>query len=457
MKRISLLFFSLFIFANLFAKMPLFYVIDVKMEIGSTSWIHIQKGFAEAKEKSADYILLDMNTYGGQVLFADSIRTTILNSEIPVVTFVNNNAASAGALIAIAADSIYMRQGANIGAATVVTETGEAAPDKYQSYMRATIRSTAEAHGKDTIIMAKDTLYKWRRDPLIAEAMVDERIAIPGVSEAGSLITFTSQEAIKHGYCEGIAESIEDVINRMGFQDFEMARYEPSTWDSIKGFLTNPVLHGFLIMIIIAGLYFELQSPGIGFPLLASVTAAVLYFAPLYIDGLAANWEIALFIVGLILIAMEIFVIPGFGVAGILGIIATLLGLILALIGNVNFSFEGIALSAFGEASITVLLGLIFGLLFSVWLASKIGSKGIFRKVAMQKTLDAEEGYVGVSTAPAAIVDCTGTVATDLRPSGKVLLDNEYYDAISEEGFIEKGQSVKITRYETGQIYVVKN
>jgi membrane-bound serine protease (ClpP class) len=336
-------------------------------------------------------------------------------------------------------------------------QTGEAAPDKYQSYMRATIRATAEAHGKDTIITASnDTVFQWRRDPLIAEAMVDERVVVPDLSEEGFLLTFTAQEAMQHGYCDGIAESIEDVIQQLGYDEFEIRHYEPSAWDSIKGFLTNPVVHGILIMIIIAGIYFELQTPGIGFPLVASITAAVLYFAPLYVDGLAANWEIALFVVGLILLGVELFVLPGFGIAGVLGIIAALLGLVLALVNNINFNFEGVEIVVFWEAVITVFLGLFLGVGLCVWLSSKIGAKGILRKVAMNKSLDSEDGYVGVPTEPAALVGSTGTAATDLRPSGKVLLDNTHYDAVSEEGFIEKGTAVKITRYETGQIYVTK-
>ncbi len=455
------LFFSLFLllaWVNINANIPVIYTIDLKREIGSTSWIHIQRGFAQAEKLNAACIILDMNTYGGQVVFADSIRSKILNSHIPVHVFINNNAASAGALIAIACQKIFMRSGSNIGAATVVDQTGEAAPDKYQSYMRATIRATAEAHGKDTIIAANnDTIFQWRRNPLIAEAMVDERVVVPNLSEKGFLLTFTAQEAEANGYCDGIAESLEDVIAQLGYQNCEIKHYEPSSWDSIKGFLTNPMVHGILIMIIIAGIYFELQTPGIGFPLLASAVAAVLYFAPLYVDGLAAHWEIALFVVGLILLAVELFVLPGFGIAGVLGIIAALLGLVLALVNNINFNFEGVEVPALGEATITVFLGLLLGVAICVWFSSKIGSKGFLRKVAMNKSLDSEDGYVGVPTEPVALVGSIGTAATDLRPSGKVLLNNIHYDAVSEEGFIEKGTQIQITRYETGQVYVIKS
>ncbi|MCB0506611.1 MAG: nodulation protein NfeD, partial [Cyclobacteriaceae bacterium] len=162
----------------------------------------MQKAFVEAEEWNADLILIDMNTYGGMVIHADSMRTKILNSKIPVWVFINNNAASAGALISIACDSIYMRKGANIGAATVVNQTGEAMPDKYQSYMRSTMRSTAEAKG---------------RNPEIAQAMVDESIKVDGVSDSGKVLTFTAIEAMQHGFCEGMHESVKELLEANGF------------------------------------------------------------------------------------------------------------------------------------------------------------------------------------------------------------------------------------------------
>ena len=315
--------------------------IDLKKEIGSTTWIYVQKGFSEANSIKADAILIHMNTYGGEVVYADSIRTKIINSKLPVYVFVDNNAASAGALIAIACDKIFMREGASIGAATVVNETGAQMPDKYQSYMRATMRATAESHGKDTIINGNDTTYKWKRDPLIAEAMVDDRTVIPNIIDSGKTLTFTAREAVKYGYCEGIAESVDEVLEKqLKYDNYELIPFEPSAWDNIKGFLMSSVIQGLLIMLIIGGIYFELQTPGIGFPLGVAITAAVLYFAPLYIDGLAANWEIIIFIIGLVLLGLEIFVIPGFGIAGISGIVLIIAGLVLSLINNVDFDFS---------------------------------------------------------------------------------------------------------------------
>ena len=434
---------------------PLIYKINIKKEIGSTTWLYVQNGLKEARKLNADAVLIDMNTYGGSVMEADSIRTAILNSEIPVFVFIDNNAASAGALIAIACDSIYMRKGSNIGAATVVNTTGEKMPDKYQSYMRATIRATAEAHGKDTIINGIDTIFKWRRDPRIAEAMVDERIAIPGIIDSVSILTFTANEALEHGYCDGIAENIEDIIvNRLHYSEYTLKEYNPTAYDEIKGFLLNPIFQAILIMLIIGGIYFEMQSPGIGFPSVIAGVSAVLYFAPLYIDGLAEYWEIAVFVVGLILIITEIFVFPGFGIAGIGGVACMLLGLTLGLLNNVHFDFSPVEGEDVGYASLKVFSGIILGIIGIIYFSGKIGGKGIFRKLALETSQNVSEGYISVSLEPQKLVGRTGIAKTVLRPAGKVMIEDEIYDAVSDLGFIEKGREVTVTKYETGQIYV---
>src|SRR5690554_816043 len=165
----------------------LVYKFNIKQDITRATWRQTQQAFEAADSLGADLFLIHMNTYGGTVLDADSIRTKILQSRIPVHVFIDNNAASAGALISIACDSIYMRPGGSIGAATVVNQTGQSMPDKYQSYMRSTMRATAEAHGKDTIVAGKDTIYRWRRDPKIAEAMVDPSVFIEGIIDTGKV------------------------------------------------------------------------------------------------------------------------------------------------------------------------------------------------------------------------------------------------------------------------------
>lgn len=437
----------------------LFYGIDLKKNVSSTTWIYIQKGFEEAKSLQADKIIISMNTYGGEVIYADSIRTKILHSDIPVIVFIDNNAASAGALISIAANKIYMRPSATIGAASVVNQSGEKMPDKYQSYMRATMRATAEYHGKDTLITHSDTIYTWKRDPLIAEAMVDERTTIPDIVDDTQVLTFTTDEALKHGYCDEVVENINQLMQQeANGSNYTLQKFQPNTWDNLKGFLTSPYLQSILIMLIIGGLYFEIQSPGIGFALLVSIVAAILYFAPLYIDGLAANWEIIVFVVGLILIALEIFVVPGFGITGIAGITLTIIGLTLSLLDNIHFDFEPVERADTHQALLVVTTGITLGFGLVLYLSHKIGSKGIFSKLALQTVLSEKEGYTAADKQHKQLLDKEGIATTDLRPSGKVKIANNVYDAISLNGvFIEKGDTIKVQKEETSQIYVVQH
>ena len=288
------------------------------------------KCLAQADEMGADLVVIQMNTYGGVVAAADSIRTMLLNSRIPVWVWIDNQAASAGALIALAADRIYIRPGGNIGAASVVDQQGRPMPDKYQSFMRATMRSTAEAHGKVVErVDGTDTVWRWRRDPAIAEAMVG---TTAGDSTTVGVLTLTADEALARHYSEGKAVSVAEVLSNAGVVDYTLYEYNPTTLDRVLGWLMNPFAQGIFIMLIVGGIYFELQTPGVGFPLVAAVLGAVLYFSPLYLEGMVQNWEPILFVVGLLLIAVEIFVLPGFGIAGIAGIVAVVTGLAFAAI-----------------------------------------------------------------------------------------------------------------------------
>jgi membrane-bound serine protease (ClpP class) len=439
------------------AKKTLVYKFDIRTEIGPPIWRETQKSFEEAMALNADLILIHMNTYGGLVQAADSIRTKILNSPVPVIIFVDNNAISAGALIAIAADKIYMRKGASIGAATVVSGTGEVVPDKYQSFMRSTMRATAESHGKDTIITDNDTIIRWKRDPNIAEAMVDPAISIPGVIEEGKVLTFTTEEAIRNHYCEGEAESIFEVLELEGIENYTLSEFTPTVIDSIIGFLISPLVHGLLIMVIVFGIYFELQTPGVGFPLAAAVVAAILYFAPLYLEGIAQNWEILLFIVGVILLLVEIFAIPGFGVAGIAGIILIVTGLALAMVDNIVFEFEGQGLQPVMKAFFIVTISATIALISSIYISSKILSVGPFARLVLDSKQDKGEGFIGIDFHMNELVGKIGVAHTSLRPSGKIEIDQEVYDAKALHGFIQKDEPVKVVRFETGQLYVVKN
>lgn len=429
------------------------YVLSINDEIGSMTWQHTKRACEEANSLNADVLLVHLNTYGGTLQHADSIRTALLNYPGTTIAFINNNAASAGALIAIACDSIYMQKGASMGAATVVNQNAEAMPDKYQSYMRSIMRSTAESHGKK--MKPTDSTKTWHRDPLIAEAMVDSRIVVPGLIDSTKVLTFTTSEAIKWGYCEGEATSIDDILKQANITQPSISTFEPNFTDWLIGFFSNPAVQAILIMFIVGGIYFELQSPGLGFPTVAAIVSAVLYFLPLYITGIAASWIIILFIIGLIFLLVEIFVIPGTGITGILGGTAMLI----ALIGGIADSFTGesFTISSLWNALIIVSIGSLLGLILIIFLTSKYGPKFITRHSELQHSQRLEDGYIGVDSTLINYIGTTGIAKTDLRPSGKIEINATTLDAVSLNGkYIEEGTSIKVEKFENNQLYVIK-
>lgn len=417
----------------------------------------VSKCLTEAREQETDLVVIRMNTYGGLVNVADSIRTMILNYPTPIWVYIDNQAASAGALIALAADRIYMHPGGSIGAASVVDQNGQPMPDKFQSFMRATMRATAESHGQVIErIENGDTIRRWWRDPQTAEAMVGRTVAD---STTVNVLTFTASEAVKNHFSEGTASSLEETLAQGGVETYTLTEYRPTTLDRLLAWLMNPVVQGIFVMMIVGGIYFELQSPGIGFALVVAILGAVLYFAPLYLEGVAQNWELILFIIGLVLLAVEIFVLPGFGIAGVAGIVAVILGLSFAAIDNdllrhlpTGEITVGWILQPILVVIIAATAALIGGLLLSKRFLT--GTTPLQRKVVLTAEMAPEQGYVSHPQVASELIGQTAEVAAVLRPSGRVIIDGIYYDAIAEEGqFIPRGKQVIITRFEGGVVY----
>ena len=386
-------------------------------------------GLERAEEIDADYVILELDTYGGALNDADDIRTRILNFDRPIYAFINKDAASAGALISIACDSIYMAEGSSIGAATVVTQDGAAAPDKYQSYMRSIMRSTAEAKG---------------RDPRMAEAMVDQDIDLDSIATEGKILTLSTTEAIKYGFCEAEVSNIDDIMQRAGVDSYEVETFDLGATEKIISIFLNPFVSGILILIIIGGIYFELQTPGVGFPILASIVAIILYFVPNYLNGLAENWEIIMFLVGIILIALEVFVIPGFGVAGILGLICTVGSLILVMLNNDFFDFSFVGGEQIFISVATVLAGFIGAIIVMFFGGAKIVNSSLFKRIALQEVQNRDEGFTSTVYKQKSMIGKTGKTYTRLRPSGKVEIEGEIYDAFTRGNFIDEGIGITV-------------
>ena len=395
----------------------------------------------EANNDNYDLVIIEMDTYGGAVNDADDIRTRILDFNKPIYVWINKDAASAGALISIACDSIYMGSGASIGAATVVSGDGTQAPDKYQSYMRSIMRSTAEAKG---------------RDPKIAEAMVDQDIKVDSISQEGKVITFSTKEAIEFGFCDAELNSIDEIMTRQNINNYEIVKFDIGSTENIISFFLNPIISSILILLIIGGLYFELQTPGVGFPIIASIAALVLYLIPYYLNGIAENWEIVLFFIGIVFIALEVFVIPGFGIFGILGLFTSIGALILIMLNNDMFDFTFVVSKDIVNASLSVLISVFaFGILI-LFGGIRFTDSHAFKKISLAETQNSDLGYVSKKYSDN-LIGKNGKAFTVLRPSGKILINDEIYDATSSGEFIEKNTKVKIISNEGSNLKVKKS
>ena len=392
----------------------------------------------EASKDEYDIVVIEMDTYGGAVNDADDIRTRILDFEKPIYVWINKDAASAGALISIACDSIYMSSGASIGAATVVTGDGAQAPDKYQSYMRSIMRSTAEAKG---------------RDPKIAEAMVDEDISVDSISMEGKVITFSTKEAMKFGFCDAELNSVEEILERQGIEKFDIVPFELGSAEDIISFFLNPIVSSILILLILGGLYFELQTPGIGFPIIASITALILYLVPYYLNGVAENWEIILFFVGVILIVIEVFIIPGFGVFGVLGLFTSIGSLILIMLNNDLFDFTFVLSKDLVSSSLSVLISVLSFLLLIIFGGVKITDTKAFKRIALEETQDTSKGFISQKYSND-LVGKKGKSFSVLRPSGKIILSDKVYDASTSGEFIEKNKNIIVINNEGSSLKV---
>ncbi|MCS6819978.1 MAG: NfeD family protein [Chitinophagales bacterium] len=417
------------------------YTFNIQSDITPSVTRLTQSAIKQAESRNARYILIELDTYGGLVDDADKIRTMLLRTKIPTLVFIKNNAASAGALISIACDSIYMASGATIGAASVVNINGELMPEKYQSYMRKKMRATAEETG---------------RNPLIAEGMSDENMVIDSLKEKGKIITLTTEEAIKYGYCNAKTENVTQILQRLPGTP-ELVRHESDFIEKVIIWLVNPAVSGILLLLIFGGLYFEFKAPGTLLPIAVSILAALLYFAPLYLEGLAAHWEILAFIVGIALILIEIFVIPGFGVAGILGIVFTVGGLALAMLRNIDFDFSPVSSDEVGRSLLMVVVAMLAPLVLLVAFGKQLFNSPFFEKLAPKENLASAKGFSVKESSLQHLIGATGKTLTDLRPAGKALFENVRYEVVSDGEFIPHGTEVKVIRVQGNYLVVTIN
>lgn len=423
----------LFVF-NTFAQQKTVFIAYIDGEIDLGLAPYVSRVISEAENKNADAIIFKINTFGGRVDAATQIKDAILSSKVLTIAFINNRAISAGALIALSCNKIVMVPGSSIGAATVVDETGKKQSEKYQSYMRSEMRSTAEKNGRRTDI---------------AEGMVDERVIIEGLSDSTTLITLTSEEAHNFLIADTILNNFKDVLKTYDLKNAEEV-YLTSNWaEDVVRFLNNPIVSSILIMIGFFGLMAEIKTPGWGLAGTSALIALTIFFGSSYILQLASILEILLFVLGLILLLAEIFIIPGFGIAGISGIVMIFASIFLSLLGSDPF----LDMHAVSMAIIQLSGSLLFALVGMFFLIKYLPKSTTFNKLVLSESEKAEHGYVSY-TSEKDLIGKTGIAFTTLRPGGTAEIDGRRIDVVADSEFIDKNVKIRVLRVEGIKVVV---
>jgi membrane-bound serine protease (ClpP class) len=396
----------------------------------------LSRAIREAQEAGAAAVLLDINTFGGRVDAAVAMRDALLNAPLRSIAFVNQRAISAGALIALACDTIVMAKGGTIGAATPVLAGGgetKAADEKSVSYVRKEFRATAEARN---------------RPPVFAEAMVDADVEIPDVIARGKLLTLTTAEALEHKVAEFTAPTVKAALAAAGLPNAEVRHARQSWAETLVRFLTHPVVSSLLMTVGLLGLIVEIRTPGFAVPGTIGLISLGLFFWGHWIVRLAGWEELLLVCAGVLLLALEVFVLPGITVAGIAGVVALVAGLALTLIGA--GATVSVAIAALGRVAIAILLAM--GGAFALLRALPRLPFG--RRLVLETGMGADSGYVSPPESDRRWLGRVGKALSPLRPAGIADLDGARVDVVSEGGFIEPGTAIEVIRVDGNRIVV---
>jgi membrane-bound serine protease (ClpP class) len=392
----------------------------------------------DATQAGAAAVVLDINTFGGRVDAAVQIRDTLLNSKVPTVAFINKRAISAGALISLAAEKIVMGTGGTIGAATPVQagQPGAAAQpveEKTVSYVRKEFRATAESR---------------KRPLLIAEAMVDADVVIAGVTTKGKLLTLTTEESIALKVADYRADTLEEALKVLGLEGAQIRQATPNWAENVLRFLTHPMVSSLLITIAMVGILIELRTPGFGFPGAIGVSSLGLFLWGHWIVQLAGWEELLIAAVGVALLAIELIFIPGFGLAGIAGIMAILTGLVMSMVGPGDTPQFIIMTTG------RVVFAILLALLASLALMRFLPRMPIGRKLILDTALEAGQGFESAPASDHALVGKTGQATTPLHPAGIAQIEGERVDVISEGELIDAGELIRVVRVDGNRVVV---
>jgi len=486
------------------------WIIPIQGDIEPSIVAFVRREARKALSQGAEYLIFEIDTFGGRVDSALQITSFISSvKNARTIAWVNNSEASmgvswsAGALIAFSCSDIYMAPGTSIGAAAPVTAgpggATEGAGEKTVAAVRSQMAALAERNNHPAGIALAMVDY----DVELWEVSVDgqnrvvtltelermekdvkngtpniERLGI--ISPAGKLLSLTAGEAVRYGLAKGLVENQADLLDALGAKG-EVTATNPSAADSIISFLTSGVVQTILIILGVVLIFIELQTPGFGIPGISGIIAFLIVFGSSFLLGRVGSLEIILFLAGLGLLAVEIFVLPGFGVMGILGFVLVGLSLVWSMQDFVipQFDWEW---SLFGRNVLVVFVGLILAITaiaIIALLGPKIkifdrlmlkaaitGTAGgpdpdspVGKAIAENKTIPADSGDSGFPAAEdeenfAALVGKIGTADSILRPSGRAVFDGKVYDVIADGDFIESGRGIVVTRVRGNRIMV---
>ena len=407
----------------------------------------IQRTLEDAESNEATAVIFDINTFGGRVDAATQIKDAILGADILTIAFINRRAISAGALISLSCEKIYMTGGGLIGAATAVDMTGKKGSEKVISFMREEMASTAEKRG---------------RSKEIARGMVDEELTfthlvIGGDSikvddiegrKDGKLISLTTEQALKYKIADGTAENMEALLDSLGYSSVQTIETTENWSEAIVRFLTNPVVASLLTTFGFLGILFELQSPGWGIPGFVGLACLILSLSASYIAQLATMSDMLFVLTGLALILLEVLVIPGFGIAGLGGIGLMIYGLYLLLLPDIPVGEE-----VLGQAMDGFLIGLVGAVIGVVLLAKLMIKTKFWEQLTAPDTQKKEDGYSN-TFGWESLQGETGNADTDLHPSGWVRVKDQRIFVVSEGEFIEEGKEIKILSVDGNRVLV---
>ncbi|MFB4211869.1 nodulation protein NfeD [Shouchella sp. JSM 1781072] len=405
------------------------YVIPVEQTVERGLEAFLERSFEEAEEENADHIILDIDTPGGAVDAAGHIANIINSTDIPVTAYINSEAISAGAYIALNADQIVMVPNGQIGSAGVIDGSGNAANEKAQSLWVSRMKTAAEENGPDG-----------GRDPAYAEAMSNADFDVEGFPSG--YLTLNADQALEVGYADAIEQNLEGVVDFLGYDsdDVELVYSEVSFAEQIARFVTNPVVIPILLTIGSLGLIMELFSPGFGIPGIMGGSSLLLFFFGHMVAGFAGWESLILVIIGAVLIGVEMLA-PGFGIFGILGIGLVIGGLFMASFSTTVMVIS-IAIALFISIAAAIILFVFFG------------DRGPWKKLVLQAQTKTEEGYLSKETNHD-LVGSTGKALSDLRPAGIALINDERLDVVSEGSYIGRGSKLKVV-YTSGARIVVR-